>query len=122
MASELSGAAVDYIVLAGYMKKMGPRVLSSFAGRIINTHPALLPKFGGRGMYGRRVHEAVLASGERVTGVTVHLVTAEYDEGPVVAQVEVPVHADDTVESLAERVQERERELLVETLRTLLRE
>jgi phosphoribosylglycinamide formyltransferase-1 len=109
----------DIVVLAGYMKKLGPRTLKQFEGRILNTHPALLPKFGGQGMYGSRVHEAVLAAGESTTGVSIHVVDAGYDTGPVVAQCEVPVHANDTVESLAERVQTRERAFLVETLQTL---
>jgi phosphoribosylglycinamide formyltransferase 1 len=109
----------DIVVLAGYMKKLGPRTLKQFEGRILNTHPALLPKFGGQGMYGSRVHEAVLAAGESTTGVSIHVVDAGYDTGPVIAQCEVPVHADDTVESLAERVQRRERAFLVETLQTL---
>ena len=107
---------VDVVVLAGYMKMLGPAVLSRYEGRVLNVHPALLPKFGGKGMYGRRVHEAVLASGESITGASVHVVDAEYDHGPVVAQIEVPVLGGDTVESLSARVLEREHELLVETL------
>jgi phosphoribosylglycinamide formyltransferase-1 len=111
---------VELVVLAGYMKKIGPRTLAAYRGRILNTHPALLPRFGGAGMYGMRVHEAVLAAGERETGVTVHVVDAGYDTGPIVAQCRVPVLADDTPASLAERVVEREREFLVETLRAVL--
>ena len=107
---------VDVVVLAGYMKMLGPAVLSRYEGRVLNVHPALLPKFGGKGMYGRRVHEAVLASGELITGATVHVVDAEYDHGPVVAQSELAVLGGDTVESLSARVLEREHELLVETL------
>ena len=83
---------------------------------MLNTHPALLPRFGGQGMYGNRVHEAVLAARERTTGVTVHVVDAEYDTGPILAQTEVPVMPDDTVETLAERVRARERRFLVEVL------
>jgi phosphoribosylglycinamide formyltransferase-1 len=109
----------DIVVLAGYMKKLGPRTLKQFEGRILNTHPALLPKFGGQGMYGSRVHEAVLAAGESTTGVSIHVVDAGYDTGPVIAQCEVPVYPNDTVESLAERVQTRERAFLVETLQAL---
>lgn len=112
----LTNARVDTVLLAGYMKKLGPRVLEGYRGRILNTHPALLPKFGGKGMYGSRVHEAVLAAGDRETGVSIHLVDAEYDTGPVVAQARVPVRSDDSVAALASRVQARERELLVETL------
>ncbi len=107
---------VDLVVLAGYMKKLGPQVLETFQGRIINTHPALLPKFGGQGMYGLHVHEAVLAAGEKITGVSVHLVDADYDTGPVIAQAEVPVEPGDTVEALAARVRARERDFLIEVL------
>ena len=109
----------DLIVLAGYMKKLGPYTLNHFQGRILNTHPALLPKFGGQGMYGSRVHAAVLAAGESVTGISIHIVDADYDTGPVIAQCEVPVRSDDTVDSLAERVQTRERAFLVETLEAI---
>ncbi|MDQ4149741.1 MAG: phosphoribosylglycinamide formyltransferase [Actinomycetota bacterium] len=107
---------VDLVVLAGYMKKVGPRTLRRYPRRILNIHPALLPKFGGVGMYGRGVHEAVLAAGEDVTGVTIHMVDAEYDHGPVIAQTEVPVVEGDTPDSLAERVLEREHTFYVETL------
>jgi phosphoribosylglycinamide formyltransferase-1 len=110
---------VDLILLAGYMKKLGPLTLERFAGRVINTHPALLPKFGGKGMYGDRVYEAVLAAGETVTGVSVHVVDAEYDTGPVVTQHEVPVLPDDDIDSLSERVKAQEKPLLLDTLRRL---
>ncbi len=95
---------IDLVVLAGYLKRVPPLVIREYAGRIINIHPALLPAFGGEGMYGARVHEAVLASGARESGVTVHVVDNEYDRGPVVAQWRVPVEASDTPESLAARV------------------
>lgn len=107
---------VDLVVLAGYMKRVGPQTLAEYAGRIVNIHPALLPRFGGGGMYGGRVHQAVLAAGVEVTGVTVHVVDAQYDHGPILAQRQVPVRADDTVDSLARRVLEQEHDLLVETL------
>jgi len=116
MLEALVHAKADFVVLAGFMKKVGPQVLAAFDGRIINTHPALLPKFGGPGMYGRRVHEAVLAAQEAHSGVSVHLVTGEYDAGPVIAQVQVPVLAGDTVATLSERVQTAERAFLVQTL------
>ena len=107
---------VDVVMLVGYMKKLGRAVLDGYPGRILNTHPALLPGFGGRGMYGQSVHEAVLEAGDRVTGVTIHIVDAEYDRGPVVAQSEMPVLDGDNVETLGARVLEREHEFLVETL------
>lgn len=111
----------DIVFLAGYMKKLGPRTLSQYRGRILNTHPALLPKFGGQGMYGARVHAAVLAAGEPVTGVSVHHVEGEYDTGPVLAQCEVPVLPGDDVETLSARVQTRERQFVVETLDRIAR-
>lgn len=114
----LEGAGTDVVVLAGYMKKLGPRVLARYEGRILNTHPALLPEFGGAGMFGDRVHAAVLAAGRTTSGATVHLVTADYDEGPVVAQVEVPVLPGDDVPALRGRVQAAEKALLADVLRT----
>ncbi|WP_277209090.1 phosphoribosylglycinamide formyltransferase [Isoptericola croceus] len=116
MLSVLEEAGVDLVVLAGYMKKLGTRVLSTFDGAILNTHPALLPAYGGQGMYGDRVHAAVLADGRSRTGVTVHQVTAEYDEGPVVAQAGVVVRPDDDVASLRTRVQAAEKDLLVDVV------
>jgi phosphoribosylglycinamide formyltransferase-1 len=95
---------VDLVVLAGYLKRIPPQVVREYSGRIINIHPALLPAFGGEGMYGARVHEAVIASGARESGVTVHLVDNEYDRGPIVAQWRVPVEKSDNAESLAARV------------------
>ena len=111
---------VDLVVLAGYMKKLGPHTRERFRGRVLNTHPALLPRFGGQGMYGSRVYEAVLAAGEPVTGVSIHLVDAGYDTGPVLAQCEVPVLPRDTVASLTERVQARERVFFVEILQAVV--
>ncbi|HEX9221547.1 MAG TPA: phosphoribosylglycinamide formyltransferase [Gemmatimonadaceae bacterium] len=95
---------VDLVVLAGYLKRIPPKVIREYGGRIINIHPALLPAFGGEGMYGARVHEAVIASGAKETGVTVHLVDDEYDRGPIVAQWRFPVEPSDTADSLAARV------------------
>lgn len=107
----LQERAIDLLVLAGYLKLVPDDVIQSWAGRIVNVHPALLPSFGGHGMYGKRVHEAVLASGARVTGVTVHFVSNEYDRGPVIAQWPVPVMQEDTVDTLAARVLEAEHQL-----------
>ena len=95
---------IDLVVLAGYLKRIPPKVIREYTGRIMNIHPALLPAFGGEGMYGARVHEAVIASGAEETGVTVHLVDDVYDRGPIVAQWRVPVDKSDTVDSLAARV------------------
>jgi len=104
--------SVDWIVTAGYMKKLGPRTRKEFAPRIINVHPALLPRFGGVGMFGNHVHQAVLDSGSRVSGPSVHLVDDEYDTGEVIAQLEVPVLDGDTVDTLATRVLAAEHTLL----------
>jgi phosphoribosylglycinamide formyltransferase 1 len=95
---------VDLVVLAGYLKRIPPPVIREYAGRMLNIHPALLPSFGGEGMYGARVHEAVIASGARESGVTVHLVDDEYDRGPIVAQWRIPVEESETAESLAARI------------------
>lgn len=95
---------ITLVALAGYLRLVPAAVIGAFRGRILNVHPALLPAFGGAGMFGRRVHEAVLERGVRVTGATVHFVDERYDEGAVIAQWPVPVRADDTVESLSARV------------------
>jgi len=110
---------VDTVILAGYMKMLGPAILQAYRGRILNIHPALLPRFGGKGMYGKRVHEAVLAAGEKVTGVSIHVVDENYDTGPIINQCLVPVHEGDTVDSLAERVLKHEHALYVETLQKI---
>jgi phosphoribosylglycinamide formyltransferase-1 len=116
----LADARADLVLLAGYMKKLGPAVLREYGGRIVNTHPALLPKFGGKGMYGDRVHEAVLASGDAETGVSIHLVDADYDTGPVLAQCRVPVLPGDSVADLSTRVRAREKEFVVEVLKRIV--
>jgi folate-dependent phosphoribosylglycinamide formyltransferase PurN len=112
MLEALRKHRIDLIVLAGYLKLVPPDVVRAYDGRMVNIHPALLPSFGGKGMYGMRVHEAVLASGATVSGPTVHLVTAEYDRGPILAQWPVPVLRDDTPASLRDRVLAVEHQLL----------
>jgi len=96
--------AANFVALAGYLRKIPEVVVDAFENRMVNIHPSLLPAFGGKGMYGRRVHEAVLASGDRVSGATVHLVDNTYDTGPVVLQQSVDVSPDDTADALAARV------------------
>ncbi len=113
------GHSTDLVLLAGYMKKLGPATMSAFVGRIVNTHPALLPKYGGKGMYGSNVQAAVLAAHEKMTGISVHLVDDEYDTGRVLAQQTVPVEPGDDVDSLTERVQRSEKEFLVEVLQRI---
>ncbi len=110
--SALEGTAAGLVVLAGYLKRVPEAVVRAWRGRIINIHPALLPRHGGPGMYGRRVHQAVLDSGEAESGATVHLVTEEYDQGPVLGQATVPVLPGDTAEELAARVLAAEHRLL----------
>jgi phosphoribosylglycinamide formyltransferase 1 len=104
--------AVELVVLAGYLQLVPSGVIARFRGRIINVHPALLPSFGGKGMYGRRVHESVLASGARESGATVHLVDEVYDRGAILGQARVPVFPSDDPERLAARVLEVEHRLL----------
>jgi phosphoribosylglycinamide formyltransferase-1 len=120
IAATLAQHGADLVILAGYMRKLGPETVGSFPGRILNVHPALLPKFGGAGMYGRRVHEAVLQSGDTETGVTIHVVDGEYDHGVVIAQARVPVMPGDTPDTLAARVQAKEQALYPETLRRII--
>ncbi len=110
---------IDLVVLAGYLKLVPAPVLARFRRRVINIHPALLPAFGGPGMYGRRVHEAVLASGVTVSGATVHYADEHYDRGPIIAQWPVPVRRDDTPETLAARVLAIEHQLLPAVVREL---
>lgn len=109
--------AVDLICLAGYMRLLPPSVVESYRGRIMNIHPALLPLFGGRGMYGEHVHRAVLESGMKVSGCTVHFVDEQYDAGPIVLQRTVPVLEDDTPQTLAARVLEQEHRAYAEAIR-----
>ena len=106
----------DMIFLAGYMRLLHPSVLRRYRGRIFNIHPALLPKYGGKGMYGMYVHEAVIAAAETESGVTIHRVSEEYDSGEIVAQTTVPVLPGDTAESLAARVLARAHTFLVEVI------
>ncbi len=102
---------IGLIVLAGYLKKIPSAIISRYRNRIMNIHPALLPAFGGVGMYGMRVHNAVIEYGVRVTGVTVHFVDEEYDHGPIILQEPVRVYDDDTPESLSQRVLQVEHEI-----------
>ncbi|MEO5800081.1 MAG: phosphoribosylglycinamide formyltransferase [Gemmatimonadales bacterium] len=109
---QLDSYGIDLLVLAGYLKLVPPEVVKAMSGRIINIHPALLPGYGGPGMYGHRVHQAVLAAGERTSGASVHLVDEVYDRGEILAQSAVPVISGDTPATLAARVLETEHKLL----------
>lgn len=119
MAEALSDNGVDLIVLSGYLRKLGPHTLARFGGRILNIHPGPLPAFGGHGMYGRRVHEAVLAAGVAESGVVIHLVDEEYDRGPVLARRSAPVLPGDTAESLEARIKGLEPAFFVETMQAI---
>jgi phosphoribosylglycinamide formyltransferase-1 len=108
---------INLIVLAGYIKKIDPNIVRAFKNRIVNIHPALLPKFGGKGMYGIHVHEAVIASKEKFSGASVHIVDEEYDHGPIVLQKTVQVEPDDTPETLATKVLQIEHDIYPEAIR-----
>lgn len=108
---------VNFIVLAGYMKHLDGRIIAAFRNRIINIHPALLPKYGGKGMYGMHVHEAVVANGERVTGATVHLVDEAFDHGAIVLQKQIAIERSDTPATVAAKVLQIEHEIYPQALR-----
>ncbi len=122
MVRALMVRGIDLILLAGYMRKVPDAVVAAFPDRILNIHPALLPKFGGEGMYGIHVHAAVLAAGEAESGATVHVVNEEYDKGRIVMQRRVPVMPGDTPEALADRVLECEHALYPDALEKILEE
>jgi phosphoribosylglycinamide formyltransferase-1 len=119
LADEMAAHGVEIIVLSGYLRQLGPRTLTRYAGKVLNIHPGPLPAFGGHGMYGRRVHEAVIAAGVAESGICIHLVDEEYDRGPVIARRSVPVQPGDTAETLEARVTALEPEFYVETLRRI---
>ena len=116
---------VGFIALAGYLRRIAPEIVRKFERRIVNIHPALLPKFGGKGMYGMRVHQAVIESGETISGVTVHYVSEEYDAGQILAQETVAVEENDTAETLADRILQIEHKVypvaIADALRNLKR-
>ena len=116
----LQAHETDLVILAGYMKKIGDLTLQTFHGRILNIHPALLPKHGGKGMFGMKVHQSVLTSAEKESGPTVHLVDEKYDHGPILAQTKVPVLKNDTADSLAERVLREEHRLYPDTIARII--
>jgi phosphoribosylglycinamide formyltransferase-1 len=120
LAQALVAHDVELLILSGYLRRLGPQTLARYAGRILNIHPGPLPQFGGHGMYGRRVHEAVLAAGVVQSGVVIHVVDEEYDHGPVIARLAVPVAADDTAETLEARVKAAEPAFYVHTLQQIV--
>jgi len=110
---------VDYIFLSGYMKKLEKNLISTFENKIINSHPALLPKFGGKGMFGDNVHKAVLDAGEKTTGCTIHFVNEEYDEGEYILQKSIEIEDTWDVKSLSNKVKELESKAIIEALEKL---
>ncbi|THD63019.1 phosphoribosylglycinamide formyltransferase [Phenylobacterium sp.] len=116
LAEAMTAHGVELIVLSGYLRELGPQIQARYAGRILNIHPGPLPQFGGHGMYGRRVHEAVIAAGVAESGIVIHLVDGEYDRGPAIARRTVPVEPGDTAETLEARVTGLEPGFFVETL------
>ncbi len=120
LTTALTDSGADLVLLAGYMKKIGPRTLAEFRGRVLNIHPALLPRHGGQGLYGIRPHESALAAGDTESGATVHVVDANYDEGPILCQRRVPVLADDTPQTLQKRVLAEEHVIYVDVLRDVV--
>jgi len=121
IAAVMADHGVELIVMSGYLRRLGPTTLARYAGRILNIHPGPLPRFGGEGMYGRRVHEAVLAAGVAESGIVIHLVDEEYDHGAPIARAVVPIIAGDTAADLEARVRAAEPGFFVETLKQLSR-
>ncbi|WP_257838290.1 phosphoribosylglycinamide formyltransferase [Phenylobacterium sp. J426] len=119
LADAMAAAGVELIVMSGYLRRLGPATLARYGGRILNIHPGPLPEFGGQGMYGRRVHEAVLASGRAASRIVIHVVDEEYDHGPALGGLDVPIETGDTPETLEERVKSLEPAFFVDTLRRI---
>ncbi len=119
LAAAMTSHGVELIVLSGYLRQLGAQTLERYAGKILNIHPGPLPAFGGHGMYGRRVHEAVIAAGVRESGVCIHLVNEEYDRGPVIARRSVGLEPNDTAESLETRITSLEPGFFLETLKRI---
>jgi phosphoribosylglycinamide formyltransferase-1 len=119
LAAALRDAGVELVILSGYLRKLGPATLAAYENRVLNIHPALLPKYGGQGMYGRRVHEAVAASGDAVSGASVHVVDGDYDHGPLVATLEVPLAPGDDAAAIEAKVTAAEPVFFVDVLRRI---
>jgi phosphoribosylglycinamide formyltransferase-1 len=120
LCAALAAAGADLVILSGYLRKLGRQTLRRYEGRILNIHPALLPRHGGAGFYGMRVHEAVAAAGESESGVTIHLVDGEYDHGPIVAQHIVPLAPGDDPAAIAAKVTAAEAPFFVATLKQII--
>lgn len=118
----LNDHAIDMAICSGYMKLIGPKTIQAVQGKIINVHPALLPRHGGKGMFGRKIHEAVIAGRDSKTGISLHWVDTEYDHGHIIAQHIIAVEPQDTVESIESRVKKAEPDFYIETLKKILSE
>ena len=121
LCAALQEARADLVILSGYLRRLGPRTLSAFRNRVLNVHPSLLPAYGGEGMYGRRVHDAVAAAGERQSGATIHIVDAIYDHGPIIAQRTVALDAGEAPEMIERKVMAIEPALYLDTLQKITR-
>ncbi len=119
LADAMQSHGVELIIMSGYLRRLGPETLKRYAGRIVNIHPGPLPAFGGEGMYGSRVHQAVIAAGLTESAIVIHVVDGEYDHGPELARQAVPILADDTPDRLEDRVKTFEPAFFVETLRRI---
>lgn len=119
LCAALEDAGVELVILSGYLRRLGPKVLGRYRNRVLNIHPGPLPQFGGEGMYGRRVHEAIVAAGVEASAATIHLVDEEYDRGPILAARDVPLIPGETAESLEAKVTAMEPGFFVETLRRI---
>ncbi len=122
LLDKLKEHMIDYIANAGYLKLIAPEIIAAYPDKIINIHPALLPKYGGKGMYGIRVHEAVIAAHEKESGVTFHLVDEKYDHGRILKQIKVPVYEDDTPELLQQRILKEEHKHYPIVINNLIKE
>ena len=112
---------IHLVVLAGFLKKIPLKLIKSFEYNIINIHPALLPKYGGKGMYGIFVHQEVIKSKEKITGISIHIVEGEYDSGPIIAQIKVPISIDETAESLSKKISNIEHKFYVKTIQQIIK-
>lgn len=121
LADSLVEANIDVVILSGYLRKIGQQTLTTFEGRILNVHPGPLPKYGGQGMYGRRVHQSILDANELMSAATIHIVDGDYDNGPVIAARQVTVEKHDDVPSLEKRVMQAECDLMIATLGKIAR-
>lgn len=121
IAQKLKDNKITHLILSGYMKLVGPETMNAVDGKALNIHPALLPKYGGQGMFGRHVHETVKANGDTETGITIHLVNEEYDDGQIIAQKTIPVSQNDSIDDIENNVKNAEPAFYIDTVRKILK-